>query len=69
MLFKIKRIQKGITQAQLSILSGVSLKTIRNIEQGKVNPSTLCIKKLVRILDNISEQEIFDYIMESHKKL
>ncbi len=40
----------GITQEQLSDLSGVALRTIKAIETGKANPTLETLKKIADIL-------------------
>ena len=40
----------GLTQAKLSMLSGVSLPTIQNIEAGRANPELETIQKLLHVL-------------------
>ncbi|WP_195972402.1 helix-turn-helix transcriptional regulator [Clostridium thermobutyricum] len=58
--FKIKRIEKRLTQMQLRKIAGVSLQTIVNIEKGRpidgVSLGTL--KKLANALDT-TVQELF----------
>lgn len=46
------RKQKGLTQQELADLSHVSTKQIANIEKGKMNPSYLILKALVKVLHN-----------------
>ena len=54
---KIKRIEKGLTQAQLASRVGVTRQTIGLIEKGMYNPSLqLCIaiaKELEQTLDQL----------------
>lgn len=47
---KDSRNQLGITQSELSRLSGVSLPTIQNIESGRGNPSFSTLEELIRPL-------------------
>ena len=65
----IKRIrtEKGITQAQLAKLTGLSIATIQGYEQGKFSPSYL------RMLDIISKidfpwETMLDYCQEDAEK-
>lgn len=46
------RKQKGLTQQELADMSHVSTKQIANIEKGKMNPSYLILKALVKVLHN-----------------
>ena len=45
-----QRLKLGYTQVQLSVLSGVSLPTIQNIEAGKGNPSYEVLQSLMETL-------------------
>tara|TARA_B100001093_G_scaffold358597_1_gene343181 strand:+ start:1329 stop:2123 length:795 start_codon:yes stop_codon:yes gene_type:complete len=45
------RIKKGLTQANLSEKSGVSLRTIQRIENNEVSPSIYSLKKISNVLD------------------
>lgn len=46
------RKQKELTQQELADLSHVSVKQIANIEKGKMNPSYLILRALVKVLHN-----------------
>jgi putative transcriptional regulator len=45
------RVEKGLTQADLAELIGVSRKTINTVENGVFVPSTMLALKLARALD------------------
>ena len=47
------RINKGLTQTDLSDKSGISLRTIQRIENNEVSPSIYSLKKLVKFLTKI----------------
>jgi len=47
---KLRRIQLGLTQQELSELSGVSQQLISQIENGKAQPSLRTITKLAEVL-------------------
>lgn len=47
---KERRILLGITQQDLSDLSGVALRTIKQVETGKGNPSVNTLNKMVDVL-------------------
>lgn len=45
------RINKGLTQTDLSEKSGISLRTIQRIENNEVSPSIYSLKKISKVLD------------------
>lgn len=47
---KERRILLGITQQDLADISGVALRTIKQIEAGKGNPSINTLNKIVNVL-------------------
>ena len=47
---KLRRIQQGLTQQELSERSGVSQQLISKIENGKAQPSLRTITKLAEVL-------------------
>ena len=47
---KDRRILLGITQQDLSDISGVALRTIKQIETGKGNPSINTLTKITEVL-------------------
>lgn len=47
---KMRRKTLGISQQDLSEMSGVSLATIKDIERGKGNPSIATVQKILGIL-------------------
>ena len=47
---KDRRILLGITQQDLSDISGVALRTIKQIETGKGNPSINTLTKIAEVL-------------------
>lgn len=49
------RVSKGLTQADLAELIGVSRKTINTVENGVFVPSTVLALKLARALDQTVE--------------
>jgi transcriptional regulator with XRE-family HTH domain len=48
---KVLRINKGLTQTDLSEKSGISLRTIQRIENNEVSPSIYSLKKISNVLD------------------
>ena len=44
------RFEKGMTQEDLANLTGISLRTIQRIEQGKVKPRSFSLKKIAEAL-------------------
>lgn len=50
-IIKCARIEKGYTQAELSTLSNISLRSIQRIENGKVRPRIFTLKVLASQLD------------------
>ena len=52
------RAAKGLTQADLAVLVGVSRKTINTVENGVFVPSTILALALARALD-VTVEEIF----------
>lgn len=53
---KQKRLEKNISRAELSRLSGVPLRTIENWEYGSRKPTSLNVLKVCEILEiNINE--------------
>ena len=61
---KTLRLAKGLTQQELSDLSGISLRTIQRIENGEVKPSLYSLKKLSAIL----EADLNQFFQDSGKK-
>ena len=58
MVGKIRELRtaKGMTQEELAVATGISLRTIQRIEQGKVVPRAFSLKKIAEALGiNISE--------------
>ena len=49
------RAERGLTQAELATLVGVSRKTINTVENGVFVPSTILALKLARALDRTVE--------------
>lgn len=47
---KARRTQLGVTQRQLSLLSGISINTLTKIERGEGNPT---ISAINRVLDTL----------------
>lgn len=47
---KERRILLGITQQDLADISGVALRTVKQIETGKGNPSINTLNKIVNVL-------------------
>lgn len=58
-LLKEIRLKKGMTQLQLSVISGVSQNSISDIEEGRHFPSVLKMCKLAKAL-NVTIQELID---------
>lgn len=50
-IIKEARIRKGYTQSKLSQLSGISVRTIGNIENGKQDPRYINLKILADVLE------------------
>jgi DNA-binding XRE family transcriptional regulator len=61
---KTLRLAKGLTQQELSDLSGISLRTIQRIENGEVKPSLYSLKKLSATL----EADLNLFFQDSGKK-
>lgn len=59
---KVKKLrkQKGLTQLQLSIDSGVPLSQINAIEGGRINTTVLTLVKISSTL-NVNLKELFDF--------
>jgi len=57
LLSRLKEIRqaRGLTQAELAALTGVSRKTINTVENGVFIPSTLLALTLARVLDTTVE--------------
>lgn len=55
------RNEKGLNQAELGALVGVSRQTISLIERGDYNPSIIVCLKLAKVLGK-SVEEIFTYL-------
>ena len=49
------RLEAGYSQLKLAKMSGVSRETIRRLEQGKGTPYPLTVKKLEKVLGDLSE--------------
>jgi transcriptional regulator with XRE-family HTH domain len=50
-IFKEARLEKGLTQKELSIKAGVYLNTYAKIERGEQKPGFSNIKKLAKVLE------------------
>ena len=48
--FKLRRIALAVTQENVSELSGVSLRTIKEFESGKGNPTFATLSKIADVL-------------------
>lgn len=55
---KLHRVGKGITQAQLAEITGVTRKTINSVENGVFVPSTVLALKVARAL-GMPVEELF----------
>ena len=68
---KIKslRKEKGLTQAELAVQSGLSIRTLQRIENSEVNPSAYSLKMLSRALEvdledlNSRKKKSFHFIL------
>lgn len=60
------RNEKGLNQADLGALVGVSRQTISLIERGDYNPSITVCLKLAKILGK-NVEEIFCYVEDDHE--
>ncbi|MDD7464171.1 MAG: helix-turn-helix transcriptional regulator [Anaerococcus sp.] len=60
------RNDKGLNQADLGALVGVSRQTISLIERGDYNPSITVCLKLAKVLDRKVE-EIFTYVEDENE--
>ncbi|GAB6012512.1 helix-turn-helix domain-containing protein [Viscerimonas tarda] len=49
-IFKERRSTLGITQQDLADISGVGLRTIKQIETGKANPAMNTVQKIIGVL-------------------
>ena len=56
---KQARAKRGLTQAKLAVMSGVSRKTINTVENGVFIPSTLLALTLARALETTVEALFF----------
>lgn len=56
---KVKRAVRGLTQAELADLSGITRKSIIAIELGKMVPSIVLALKLARSL-KVNVEDLFD---------
>lgn len=55
-MLKAMRLKRGITQAELAKMVGISQPSLCNIENGKINPTINTLRKLAKALEcNISE--------------
>jgi len=61
------RKQKGMSQEFLSEESGLSLRTIQRIENGKTNPTGESLKRLSNAL-NVNPDELIDWSIKEDKK-
>lgn len=66
---KKRRLVLRITQQDLAELSGVSLRTIKDIESGKANPSLNILSKIADILGMQVGLTIKDKINETSRSL
>lgn len=55
---KLQRALRGLTQAELAEMSGITRKSINAIEAGSMVPSTLLALKLARAL-GVTVEELF----------
>ena len=60
-MFKEYRENLKLTQEELAKKAGLSLVTIKRIEEGKGNPKITSIKKVIKIL-NIKDEDILKYL-------
>ena len=60
-MFKEYRENLKLTQEELAQKTGLSLVTIKRIEEGKGNPKITSIKKVIKIL-NIKDEDILKYL-------
>ena len=68
-VIKKRRLVLRITQQDLAELSGVSLRTIKDIESGKANPSLHMLSKIADILGMQVGLTIKDKINETSRSL
>lgn len=64
---KLRRITLQTTQETLSILSGVSLRTVKQFESGKGNPTLETLQKIADILGLEIKLEIKKLVTEDEK--
>jgi len=62
---KKRRIRLQVTQETLALLTGVSLRTIKQLEAGKGNPTLETIQKLADVLGLELQLEIKNTIIEN----
>ena len=67
---KLKQIRKnkGITQEQLSLLSGVSIPEIRCLEQGKINDDDVKLGTYVKLAKALNVKISYLTDIDLHKK-
>lgn len=51
------RVEKNITQTEISKRAGISLPTISGIESGKLTPQTMTVYKLQKYFDSLCLNE------------
>jgi len=64
---KLRRITLQTTQETLSILSGVSLRTVKQFESGKGNPTLDTLQKIADVLGLELKLEIKNLVTEDEK--
>ena len=64
---KLRRITLQTTQETLSILSGVSLRTVKQFESGKGNPTLETLQKIADVLGLELKLEIKNLVTEDEK--
>ncbi|MHA8081846.1 helix-turn-helix domain-containing protein [Aquirufa sp. A-Brett2-15D] len=66
-MLKLRRITLQTTQETLSILSGVSLRTVKQFESGKGNPTLDTLQKIADVLGLELKLEIKTIFTEDEK--
>jgi transcriptional regulator with XRE-family HTH domain len=67
-ILKDRRVMLSVTQEHLAELSGVGLRTIKEIESGKGNPTFVTLSKLASVLGMEIKLEVKKVISQADEK-